>query len=146
MKLFRNRAASHNFFFVDELETGIVLKGTEIKSIRAGKINFKDSYARIEKGEVWLYHLHISPYEKGNIFNHNPERKRKLLLNKREIKKLSKKVEEQGFTLVPKELYINDEGRCKLTLAVAKGKKLYDKREDIKKKDIEREHKRKESF
>ena len=144
MKTFRNRVASHNYFFVSEVEAGVVLKGTEIKSIRAGKVNFKDSYAKIIDGEVWLFSLHISPYEKGNIYNHDPERKRKLLLNKREIRKLTKKTEEQGYTLVPKDLYINDSGLCKITLALARGKKLYDKRDDIQKRDIMREQERKE--
>lgn len=143
MQTFVNRKAAHAYFFVQEYEAGIVLSGTEIKSIRAGKLNFKDSYARIDNREVWLYNLHISPYEKGNIFNHDPERKRKLLLNKREIKKIHKKVEEQGFTLIPKEVYINENGLCKVLIAVAKGKKLFDKREDIQKKDLEMEAKRK---
>ncbi len=144
MKTFRNRVAAYHYFFLEELEAGIILQGTEIKSIRAGRINFKDSYARIESGEVWLYKLHISHYEKGNIYNHDPERKRKLLLNKREIKKLTKKVEGQGVTIVPKEIYINDKGLCKVVIAVAKGKKLFDKRETIQKKDLAREQERKE--
>ncbi|MBW6515298.1 MAG: SsrA-binding protein SmpB [Candidatus Cloacimonetes bacterium] len=139
MRLFTNRAAKHNYFFLNEFEAGIVLVGTEIKSIRAGKINFKDSFARVEKGEVWLYNLHISPYEKGNIFNHDPERKRKLLLNKSEIRRLSKKTEEQGLTLIPKDIFINEKGLCKVTIVLAKGKKQYDKREDIQKRDLERE-------
>ncbi len=146
MKVFRNRAAAHNYFFVSEVEAGVVLKGTEIKSIRAGKVSFKDSYAKIEDGEIWLYSLHISAYDKGNIFNHEPERKRKLLLHSYEIRKLSKKTEEQGFTLIPKEIYINDEGRCKVVIAVAKGKKLYDKRDDIQAKDLKREQQRKEKY
>lgn len=146
MKTFRNRAAAYNYFFLDELEAGIVLQGTEIKSIRAGKINFKDSYAKIESGEVWLYNLHISPYEKGNIFNHDPEKKRKLLLNKKEIRKLSKKVEGQGVTIIPKEIFINDKGLCKVIIAVAKGKKLFDKRETIQKKDLAREQERKAKY
>lgn len=143
MKVFRNKKASHNFFFTQELEVGVALMGTEIKSIRAGKINFKDSYARIEKNEVWLYNLHISPYDKADHFNHEPERKRKLLLNKREIKKLVSKVEEKGLTLVPKDLYINEKGLVKITLAVAKGKRLYDKRETLQKKDAMRDMERK---
>jgi SsrA-binding protein len=143
MKSFKNRKASHNFFFVQEYEAGIVLKGSEIKSIREGKVNFKDSHARIDKGEIWLYNLHIGSYEKANIFDHDPERKRKLLLNHREIKKITIKVEEKGFTLVPKNLYINDDGFAKVTLAVAKGKKNYDKRDSLQKKDLEREQQRK---
>lgn len=142
MRVFTNRSARHNYFFLDEIEAGIALVGTEIKSIRAGKVNFKDSYARIDKGEVWLYNLHISPYEKGNIYNHEPERKRKLLLKRHEIRRLTKKTEEQGLTLIPKDLYINDEGLCKVTLVLAKGKKQYDKREDIQKRDLERDAER----
>ncbi|MCF7793970.1 MAG: SsrA-binding protein SmpB [Candidatus Cloacimonetes bacterium] len=144
MREFKNRKASHNYFFIDELEVGIVLKGSEIKSIRAGKINFKDSYAVIEDDEIWLLNLHISSYKKANRFDHEPERKRKLLLNKREIRKLKKKVEERGFTLVPKDLYINENGIAKLTLAVAKGKRLYDKRETLQKKDEIRELQRRQ--
>ena len=142
MRVFTNRAAKHNYFFLDEFEAGIALVGREIKSIRAGKVSFKDSYARVENGEVWLFSLHISPYEKGNIYNHDPERKRKLLLNRHEIRRLTKKTEEQGLTLIPKDLYINDEGLCKLTIVLAKGKKQYDKRDDIQKRDIEREAER----
>ena len=135
MKIFNNRKATHNFYFFQELEAGIILKGTEIKSIRVGKLNFKDSFARIENNEVWLYNLHISVYEKGNINNHDPERRRKLLLNKREIKKLKYQVEERGMTLIPKNFYINELGLAKITLALARGKKLYDKRETLRKKD-----------
>ena len=136
--IIKNRKASHEYFFLEEYEAGIALKGTEIKSIRAGKVNFKDSYAKIENDGMWLYNLHISPYEHAAHFNHDPERKRKLLLTKREIHKLKKKVEEQGYTLIPKNLYINKKGLAKLTLALSKGKKDYDKRDSIKKKDEER--------
>lgn len=146
MRVFKNRKATHNFFFVEEVETGIVLMGSEIKSIRAGKINFKDSYARIQNGEVWLYNLNISPYTHASTFNHEPERIRKLLLHKREIKRLKKKVEERGMTLVPKELYINENGLAKVVLALAKGKKLYDKREVLQKKDEAREMQRKMKY
>lgn len=135
MRVFRNRKASRNYFFIQELEVGIVLKGTEIKSIRAGKLNFKDSYGKIENGEIWLHNLHISSYEHSGAFGHEPERKRKLLLNKREIRKLTQKVEEKGFTLIPKEIYINEKGLVKVKLAIARGKRLYDKRETIRKKD-----------
>ena len=135
MRIFKNKKASHDYFFIDEFEAGIILKGTEIKSIRDGKINFKDSFAKLESGEIWLYNLHIGNYKHGNIYNHEPERKRKLLLHRREIGKLKKQVEERGFTLIPKNLYINDANLAKVTLTVAKGKKKYDKREDIKKKD-----------
>lgn len=147
MKKFKNRKAARDFFFTEDLEVGIVLKGTEIKSIRAGKLSFKDSYADIVDDEVWLYNMHITPYAKGNYFNHKPERKRKLLLKKKEIKKLKKKVQERGYTLIPRELYINEDGLAKIVLALAKGKKLYDKRETLKKRshmrEIEREKKQK---
>ena len=135
MKIFKNRKAAHNYYFFQELEAGIILKGTEIKSIRAGKLSFKDSFAKIENNEIWLHNLHISVYEKGNIFNHDPERKRKLLLNRREIKKLKYQVEERGMTLIPKDFYINDAGLAKMTLALVRGKKLYDKRDTLRKKD-----------
>ena len=143
MRVFRNKKAGFNYYFVQELEAGIVLKGSEIKSIRAGKVNFKDAYARIEAEEVWLYNLHIGSYEKANVFDHEPERRRKLLLNRKEIRKISTKVDEKGFTLIPKDLYINEEGLVKITLAVAKGKKTYDKRDSLKEKDEERERLRK---
>ncbi|CAO81612.1 MAG: SsrA-binding protein SmpB [Candidatus Cloacimonadota bacterium] len=139
MKTIKNRRAEHDYFIIQTLEAGIALKGTEIKSIRAGKVNFKDSYAKIEDGECWLHNLHISPWEKAAYFNHEAERKRKLLLHKHEIRRLKTKVEEQGMTLIPLELFINDEGLCKITLALAKGKKAYDKREVMRKKDLERD-------
>jgi SsrA-binding protein len=136
---FKNRKAGHDYFFVQELETGIVLKGTEIKSIRLGKINFKDSFAKVDKEEVWLYILHISPYEKTTYFNHEPTRKRKLLLHKREIKRLKNKVEQDGMTLIPSTIYINEKSKCKVLLALAKGKKNFDKRDTIKAKDEKRD-------
>lgn len=142
IKEFKNKKAAHNFYFIQEIEAGIVLAGTEIKSIRAGKMNFKDSYAGISHDEVWLYNLHISPYKFGSYANHDPERPRKLLLNKKQIKKLKTKVEEQGMTLVPKDLYINGLGKVKLTLCLAKGKKLYDKREVMQEKSAKREKER----
>lgn len=142
MKIFKNRKARHNYFFVQELEAGIVLQGSEIKSIREGKVSFKDSYANIEKDEVWLYSLHISPYKYNSNFAPDPERKRKLLLNKREIRKIRNQIEEKGMTLIPAEIYINDNGLAKVKLALAKGKRQYDKREDIKKKDIMRDMQR----
>lgn len=142
IKEFKNRKAAHNYLFVQELEAGIVLAGTEIKSIRAGKINFKDCYAVIDDNEVWLVNMHISPYERGGYSNHEPERRRKLLLNRREINKLRSKIEEQGMTLVPKDLYINGLGKVKLTLCLAKGKRLYDKREALQEKDAKRDRDR----
>lgn len=132
-----NRKARHDYFIEDTIETGIVLKGTEVKSIRLGKLNLKDSYASIDNGEVYLNNMHISPYEQGNIYNVDPVRKRKLLLHKREIRKLSQEVSLKGITLVPLSVYLKD-GKVKIELAIARGKKLYDKREDIAKKDAER--------
>lgn len=132
----KNPVARHNFNIIDTIETGIVLSGTEIKSIRAGKVNLKDSYAGIKNGEVYIYSMHISPYEHGNIFNKNPLRDRKLLLNKNEIRKLIGQIQQKGYTLVPISLYFKG-SFVKLELGIGKGKKLYDKREDIKKKDAE---------
>ncbi len=136
----KNRKARHEYFFVQTYEAGIVLRGTEIKSIRQGKVSFKDSYARIDKqGEVWLLNLHISPYEKSTYFNHEATRPRKLLLNKREIKKMNSKIVEGGMTLIPASIYINEKSLCKVELAIAKGKKNYDKREVLQKKDQQRD-------
>lgn len=132
-----NKKARHEFFIEDTIEAGIVLKGTEVKSIRQGKVNLKESYATIEKGEVFINGMHISPYEQGNIFNVDPLRKRKLLLHKKEIRKLFSGIQLQGYTLVPLSVYIKD-GKVKMELATAKGKKLYDKRETIAKKDAQR--------
>jgi len=133
-----NRKARHEYHILDAYEAGIVLKGTEVKSIREGNVNLKDSYAIIKYSEVFLINMHIGPYRQGNIFNHEPLRDRKLLLNKREIKKLIGKVEEKGMTLVPLKLYFK-RGIVKIELALAKGKILYDKRESIAKRDYERE-------
>ena len=130
----KNPTARHNYTIIDTIEAGIVLTGTEIKSIRNGKANLKDSYAGIKNGEVFIYSMHISPYEHGNIFNKNPLRDRKLLLNKREILKLDGMISKKGYTLVPISLYFK-KNKVKVELGVGKGKKLYDKREDLKKKD-----------
>ena len=130
----KNPTARHNYTIIDTIESGIVLTGTEIKSIRNGKANLKDSYAGIKNGEVFIYSMHISPYEHGNIFNKNPLRDRKLLLNKREILKLDGMISKKGYTLVPISLYFK-KNKVKVELGVGKGKKLYDKREDLKKKD-----------
>lgn len=143
MKNFKNKKALREYFLMDELEAGIVLHGSEIKSIRAGKISFKDSYARIESGEVWLYNLHISIFTQASYNNHDPERKRKLLLHKKQIEKMRKKVDEKGLTLIPKNLYLNSDGLVKVIIAVAKGKKNYDKRADLQKKDQMRDMQRK---
>lgn len=133
-----NKKARHDYFIEETYEAGIVLTGTEVKSIRMGKINLKDSYAEVDHGEVFIHNMHISPYEKGNIYNVDPLRKRKLLMHKREIAKLLGYTTQQGYTLVPLKVYINQRGLVKIELAVAKGKKLYDKREDIARKDANR--------
>lgn len=130
----KNPTAKHNYTIIDTLEAGIVLTGTEIKSIRNGKINLKDSYAEIKNGEVFISSMHISPYEHGNIFNKDPMRSRKLLLNKREIFRLTSLIKQKGYTLVPISLYFKN-NIVKVELGICKGKKLYDKREDLKKKD-----------
>lgn len=133
----KNPVAHHNYTIEETIEAGIVLTGTEIKSIRQGKVNLKESYAGIKDGEVFIYSMHISPYEQGNIFNKDPLRTRKLLLTKKEINKLIGKIQTKGYTLVPVCLYFKD-SLVKLELGIGKGKKLYDKREDIAKKDAER--------
>jgi SsrA-binding protein len=132
-----NRRARHDYHIEETIEAGIVLQGTEVKSIRLGKVNIRDSFARVENGEVFLYGMHISPYEQGNRFNHDPLRVRKLLLHKREIRRLIGKTREDGYTLVPTRLYFLN-GKCKVELGVAKGKKLYDKREAAAKRDATR--------
>jgi len=134
-----NRRARHEYFIEETMEAGIVLSGTEVKSLRLGKGNLNDSYAQIKGTEVILYNCHISPYDFGNRFNHDPLRPRKLLLHKAEIRRLLGKIKEKGYTLVPLSLYFDRNNRAKVELALAKGKKLYDKREDLVKKDAERE-------
>ena len=133
----KNPVAYHNYTINDKLESGIVLTGTEIKSIRGGKVNLKDSYVNIKNSEAFIYGMHISPYEHGNIFNKDPLRTRKLLLNKKEINKLLGMISQKGMSLVPIKLYFKN-SFVKLELGIGKGKKLYDKREDIAKKDAER--------
>ena len=130
----KNPTARHNYEILDTYEAGIVLTGTEIKSIKQGKVNLKDSYAIIKDGEVYIYSMHISPYEHGNIFNKDPLRNRKLLLNKREIRKLIGLIKQKGYTLIPISLYFKG-NFVKVELGLGKGKKLYDKREDMAKKD-----------
>ena len=139
--LSENRKARHEYFIEDTYECGIALIGTEVKSIRMGKVNIKDSYAKVKDGEIFVIGMHVSPYEKGNIFNRDPFRERKLLLHKREIRKLGALSQADGYSLIPTKLYLKD-GKVKLELAVAKGKKLYDKREDLKEKAIRRDHER----
>ncbi len=133
-----NRKAYHDYLISHTYEVGIVLTGTEVKSLRQGKANLQDSYADIDNGELWLHNMHISPFEKGNIFNHEPKRKRKLLAHKSEIRKLIGKIKEKGFTLVPLSLYFL-KSHVKVELGLAKGKHSYDKREAMKKKETERE-------
>ena len=133
----KNPTAYHNYTIEDTLEAGIVLSGTEIKSIRIGKVNLKDTYASIKNGEAYIYGMHISPYEHGNIFNKDPLRDRKLLIHKKEIHKLLGLIKQKGYSLIPIELYFKG-SFVKLKLGIGKGKKLYDKRQDIAKKDAER--------
>ena len=137
----QNKKAWHNYFIEDKYEAGIALLGTEVKSLRDGKANLGDSYAKIQKGEVFLVDAHISAYRFGNRFNHDPLRSRKLLLHRREIRRLIGKVQEKGLTLIPLRLYFSD-GRAKVELGLAKGKKLFDKRENLKRKTMEREMER----
>ena len=138
-----NRKARHNFTITDTFEAGLVLTGTEIKSVRAGKVNLSDAYAKVEKGEAWLLGAHIAPFEQGNRYNHEPRRDRKLLLHRVEIDQLMGKAAAKGLTVVPLRLYISDKGRAKIELGLAKGKQLHDRRRDIAdrqaKRDVERE-------
>lgn len=136
-----NRRATHDYFILEKYEAGIVLKGTEIKAIRQGKVNIKESFARIIKGELYLINMHIGHYSHGNIYNHEPLRDRKLLMHKKEIAKLVGKLSQKGLTLIPLSLYFK-KNIVKVELALAKGKKLYDRREDIKKRDLQREERR----
>lgn len=138
-----NRRAKFDFQILDTYTAGLVLKGTEIKSIREGKAALSDSYCYFRKNELYVRNMHITEYSEASFANHEPTRERKLLLNKHEINKLMKKMKDQGLTVVPLRLFINDKGYAKLEIALAKGKKQHDKREDIKKKDIEREMSRK---
>ncbi len=134
----KNKKASFDYFIEDTYEAGIVLTGTEIKSIRKGSANLKDSHARIKDGEMFVINMFISTYDEGNRFNHDERRERKLLLNKKEIYKIRDKVNQEGYSIVPLKLYLKN-GRAKLLIGVAKGKKLYDKRQSIKEKDIQRD-------
>lgn len=136
-----NKKAFHDYFIEDTYEAGISLAGTEVKSLRMGKCSVKEAFVRIERGEVYVYGMNISPYEKGNIFNKDPLRVRKLLLHKYEINKIEAKIKEKGFTLVPLKVYFKD-SLVKVEIGLARGKKLYDKREDIAKKDLKREAER----
>jgi len=142
----KNKKASFEYFLIEEFEAGIVLTGTEIKSIRDGKANFVDAYCDFEGDELFLKNLHIAEYTYGTYLNHAPKRDRKLLLNRRELKKLRTKSNEKGFTIVPVSLYINEKGIAKVSIALAKGKHFYDKRETLKSKDIKREMERGRHF
>lgn len=134
----QNKKAHHDYFLLDTYEAGIELKGTEIKSVRKGSVNLKDSFIRIKNDEAFIENMHIAPYEQGNRFNHEPLRTRKLLLHKKQIKKLQKEVKENGLTIVPTKLYFNT-SKLKVEVALARGKKLYDKRQDLKEKDSKRD-------
>ena len=136
-----NKKAYHDYFIEEKFECGIVLHGTEVKSLRMGRCSIKEAYIRIENGEVYAYGMNISPYEMGNIFNKDPLRPKKLLMHKFEIRKFDQAVSRDGFTIVPLQVYFKD-GRAKIEIGLAKGKKLYDKRQDIAKKDQRREHER----
>ena len=137
----RNRKARHEYQILDTYEAGIVLKGPEVKSLRAGQLAFRDAFARVESGEVWLYNLHISPYEQANRANQNPDRVRKLLLHHEEIRRLVNQTDQKGLTLIPLEIYFR-KGNAKVLLGVARGRRLYDKREKLKKRIQDREAKR----
>jgi len=134
-----NRKAFHDYHIEERLEAGIVLKGTEVKSLREGQVNLRDSYASVDRGELVLHHCHISPYSHGNIMNHDPVRPRKLLLHRKEINKLLGKTQQKGLTLVPLRIYFSPRGLAKVELALAKGKKQYDRREAIKAREVGRE-------
>ncbi|MBK8142929.1 MAG: SsrA-binding protein SmpB [Chitinophagaceae bacterium] len=138
----RNRQAYHEYFIDAKYEAGMVLLGTEVKSLRGGRASFNDSYCLIQKGEIWIKSLHIAEFSHGTVNNHDPLRDRKLLLEKREIKKIEAKLKEKGYTLVPLRIFFNDKNLAKIEIGLARGKKLYDKRESIKQKDVEREMKR----
>ncbi len=135
----KNKKASFEFTFIDKFVAGIMLQGSEIKSIREGKVNLQASYCVIHHEEAFVKELHISPYKDASHYNHEPKRERKLLLNKREIKKLTEKSQEQGLTIIPVRLFVTNKGLAKLEIALAKGKKLHDKRHDIKEKDVKRD-------
>ena len=138
----KNRSAFHEYFFDNKYVAGIVLAGTEVKSLRDGKASFNDSYCIIHKGEMWLKSLHIAEYSHGTVNNHDPVRDRKLLLQKREINKIEGKLKEKGYTLIPLRIFFNEKNLIKVEIGLGKGKKLHDKRETIKNRDVEREMKR----
>jgi SsrA-binding protein len=138
-----NRSAYHHYFIDQKYTAGMVLRGTEVKSIRDGKVSFNDSYCLFDHGELWVKSLHIAEYRFGTYANHIPTADRKLLLTKRELRRIEQKLKEKGFTLIPLKIFFNEKGMAKMEIGLARGKKLYDKRETLKKKDVEREIKRK---
>lgn len=142
MSEIRNRSAFHEYFIDARYEAGMVLLGTEVKSIRAGRVSFNDSYCLLHKGEIFIKSLHIAEYSHGNLNNHDPVRDRKLLLQKREIRKIESKLKEKGYTLVPLRIFFNERNKVKIEIGLAKGKKLHDKRDTLRKKDMDREMKR----
>ncbi len=135
----KNKKAYHDYEILEKYEAGIALKGTEVKSLREGKANLRDAFVRIENGEAYLFNAYIAPYSHGNLFNHEPTRKRKLLLHKSEIKRLFGKSQEKGLTIIPLRMYFNERGKVKVEIALARGRKKYDKREAIKRRELERE-------
>ena len=140
--IIKNKRATYEYFLLDEYVAGLVLVGTEIKSIRDGKASLIDSYCAFTDNELYLINSHIDEYEFGNQFNHDPKRPRKLLLNKKELRKIRRKITEKGLTIIPLNIFINEKGLCKVTICVAKGKKLYNKKQSIKENDIKREMKK----
>lgn len=138
----RNRSAYHDYFIEDKYDAGIVLAGTEVKSLREGRASFNDSYCFFHKGELWIKSLHITEYHHGSFNNHAPTQERKLLLHKKELRKLEGKIKEKGYSIVPLRIYFNEKNMAKMEIGLGKGKKLYDKRETIKQRDTEREMKR----
>lgn len=138
----KNRSASYEYFIEDTFDAGMMLTGTEVKAIRDGRVSFNDSYCLLDRGELYVKGLHISPYEFGSYANHNPTRERKLLLKKKELHKIAQKLKEKGFTIIPLSIYFNQRGYAKMKIGLGKGKKLHDKRESIKQRESEREIKR----
>jgi SsrA-binding protein len=138
----KNRSAFHEYFIEDKYDAGMVLTGTEVKSLREGKVSFNDSYCFFQRGELWIRSLHIAEYSHGTINNHDPIRERKLLLNKKELRKIEGKMKEKGYTIVPLRIFFSEKGMAKMEIGLGKGKKSYDKRETIKQRDVEREMKR----
>jgi len=138
-KIIENRRAKHEYHILDSYEAGIALEGMEVKSLRQGNVSLQDSYAKVEDGQIFLYDAHISPYSNADTRKYNPKRKRKLLLHRKEIRRLFGRTQQSGFTLIPTRMYFNEKGMAKVLISIAKGKQLYDKREDLKKEDIRRE-------